>query len=622
MVLTGSNHRRTRNEGFARERLAFNTPRKFGRTLRADAQPLACIAFFVIASLLMFASHAASAIAQEPRFPGSPVVFAVSDGSGSVFVGNYGLPGITAINCESLDVRIIAGRWSEIVDAAILPQRDRLIAGITTPPSLLSISAGPEQSTAEPPAVALPAIPSRVAVSLNGQFAGISLTWDHSICIVPLSVEGDPQSEGMKCVALNFAPKELLALPDQKFLVADAFGGRLAVIDAQSCAVIATHELPCHHIGGMARDDSGLQILITHQHLSRVAESSHDDIHWGTLMQNSVAAVPQAALLNVDESINSSIRIRQLGDVGNGAGDPAGIVAWGPGHFAVAVAGTSQVAVWKHAASAPLFIDVGRMPTRLVHIEPSKLLCVSALDHTASLIHCSDDLCVLKVFGTPRELKTAEDRGEAAFFSAALSHDGWMSCSSCHVDGHSPDLLADTMGDGRFGNPKRIPSLLNSSHTGPWAWDGSKTSLEVQIQQTLATTMHRDDRTRTSDSGDEDVARDIVAWLRTLSTPPVSDIIKEAMAPGEAAFHERGCIKCHDPERNYTSPLTFDVGVRDELGTSVFNPPSLNGLRHRQRYFHDARFRSLDELLQHHPDAHDGVAEKETENLKAFLMSL
>ena len=593
-----------------------------------------------------------TAYCQEPRLLARPVAIAINRERDEVFIANSRVSAITVIDCATMQTRTIAGRWSGLVDMAIAPTSNCLVAVGTAPPSVFSISMAKKTPVANAPSsglsatfspefggegtlndpaadfeheiatVELAATPARVAVSLDGRWSCVSMTWDHAVCIVPLTSDGYPQQEGLKRVPLEFPPKELLALPEERFLIADAFGGQLAVVDATSGSVIAVHEMACHHIGGMARDESGQRVLITHQRLSKVAESSRDDIHWGTLIQNAVAFISEDALTNSTELTSSSVQIRQLGDVGNGAGDPAGIVVWGQGDFAVAVAGTNQVAVWKNTARVPIFVTVGLMPTDLVYIDPAKLLCVNTLEDTASLIDYSNGIRVVSELGTPRVIETPVDRGEAAFFSAGLSHDGWMSCSSCHVDGHSPDLLADTLGDGRFGNPKRIPSLLNSSVTGPWAWDGSKSTLELQIRQTLETTMHRDERSRVAGSSDDDVANDITAYLRTLSPPVDASTSDAAVAAGAEIFGNRGCAKCHDPGSNYTSPQTYEVGVRDEVSTKSFNPPSLNGLKHRRAYFHDARFRSLDDLLQTHPHAKAPATPEERSHLKAFLMTL
>ena len=70
---------------------------------------------------------------------------------------------------------------------------------------------------------------------------------------------------------------------------------------------------------------------------------------------------------------------------------------------------------------------------------------------------------------------------------------------------------------------------------------------------------------------------DLTAYMRTLAPPPPA-------APGDAAaarrgkevFARGGCAGCHAPP-TYTTPKTYDVGLRDEAGTSHFNPPSLRG---------------------------------------------
>ena len=580
------------------------------------------ITFIVVMALLSSIAGTLSAWAQEPQIFGRPAAVVLSDDGNSALIANRDLSAMTVIDSNTLEVSLIEGRWSGIVDAAIMPKSKYLIAVATMPPSLHSINTVPQARAVEPETMALQAMPSRVAVSLDGRFACVSMTWDHAVCVVPLTDVGQPDAAAVTRIPLSFPPKELLALPDQRFLVADAFGGHLVVVDASSGLIVATHELLGHHIGGMTRKIWGSQILITHQRLSKVAESSRDDIHWGSLMQNGVASIPEADFLDTTQPISRNMRFLQLSDVGSGAGDPAGIVAWDRGHFAVAVAGTNQIAWWNSTAKELRFVDVGLLPTRLVHFGPSRLLCVNTLDDTASLVDLSNGLRVEKIFGKQRTLETAEDRGEAAFYAANLSHDGWMSCSSCHVDGHSPDLLADTMGDGRFGNPKRIPSLLNASVTGPWAWDGSKTSLETQIRQTLATTMHRDERSRVSGSSDDDVARDMTAYLQTLLPPPVSISNVEETTLGAAIFRERACIRCHDPDKDFTSPQTYDVAVQDEAGTKLFNPPSLKGLRHRRAFLHDARFRSIDELLETHPDPRAAASVEEKSRLKAYLLSL
>ncbi len=84
--------------------------------------------------------------------------------------------------------------------------------------------------------------------------------------------------------------------------------------------------------------------------------------------------------------------------------------------------------------------------------------------------------------GPPAKLSAA-DRGQLLFYDGRLSHDHWFSCHSCHSDGHSSGELADTLGDGDYGAPKRVLSLLGVADTGPWAWNGSMVKLRRSDSQ-------------------------------------------------------------------------------------------------------------------------------------------
>ena len=290
-----------------------------------------------IAVLLSSMLDATLIQADELRLFARPVAVLVSDDGDSVFIANQDLPTVTVINCNTLEARTISGHWLGIIDAALLPESKHLIALSATPPSLLAINTEqlfetvPLLKIVEPTTIALTATPAKVAVSLDGKFACVSMTWDHSVLIVPFNDDHQPEGEKATPVSLSFPPKELLALPDQKFLVADAFGGQLAVIDGATSTIIAAHELPAYHIGGLARQKSKEQILITHQRLSKIAETSRDDIHWGNLMQSGITSIPEADFFNAPQPISSNLQFRSLGDVGNGAADPAGIAAWNQG---------------------------------------------------------------------------------------------------------------------------------------------------------------------------------------------------------------------------------------------------------------------------------------------------
>ena len=96
----------------------------------------------------------------------------------------------------------------------------------------------------------------------------------------------------------------------------------------------------------------------------------------------------------------------------------------------------------------------------------------TALDDTVSVVDIATGQHLATIAWGPRRELTAAERGESLFYSAKLSHDGWMSCHSCHTDGHTNNLSSDTLGDGSYGAPKRVPSLFGVAATGPVDLDG------------------------------------------------------------------------------------------------------------------------------------------------------
>src|SRR5262249_35256244 len=184
------------------------------------------------------------------------------------------------------------------------------------------------------------------------------------------------------------------------------------------------------------------------------------------------------------------------------------------------------------------------------------------------------------------------DQGEFSFYDARLSHDGWLSCHSCHSDGHTNGLLNDNLGDDSFGTPKRVLSLLGVKDTGPWAWNGSMPDLESQVRKSIRLTMR-------GPNPSEEQVQALAAYLRTLAPPPSraqagDELDPAAVGRGRELFAQQGCGRCHAPP-SYTSPGTYDVGLSDEVGNTQFNPPSLRGVGHGGPFFHDNRAASLEE---------------------------
>ena len=157
---------------------------------------------------------------------------------------------------------------------------------------------------------------------------------------------------------------------------------------------------------------------------------------------------------------------------------------------------------------------------------------------------------------------------------------------------------------------------MGLAETAPFGWLGNKVGLEQQIEETLQSTMHGGEET-------EEAVSDLVSFVQSLELPPrPHQVAGDDVEAGELLFHEFRCASCHSPP-SYTSSQIQDVGVADELGNERFNPPSLHGLRHRRRLFHDGRFDSLESLLKtgKHQLPRD-LTDEERSRLLAFLRSL
>ena len=321
-----------------------------------------------------------------------------------------------------------------------------------------------------------------------------------------------------------------------------------------------------------------------------------------------------------DVALLKGSRLFDLGDVGYAAGDPAALVFDNHGNLIVSLAGVNEIAITPSPEQAPRRTVVGKRPTALATSPDGSVVYVAdTLADTISVVDIKNGQRLASLSLGPRPELTPAGRGERLFYSAKLSHDGWMSCHSCHTDGHTNSLLSDTLGDGSFGAPKRVPSLLGVAKTGPWTWTGSIARLEDQVKKSIMTTMRGLEPTK------EQVA-DLTAYLDSLAPPPAitggGEAHLDAVARGRKVFEARKCATCHLPPE-YSSPNSYDVGLVDEVGNHLFNPPSLRGVNQRDALFHDARARSLDDVFRkiRHP-RELVLSSGEIADLTAFLGTL
>lgn len=72
----------------------------------------------------------------------------------------------------------------------------------------------------------------------------------------------------------------------------------------------------------------------------------------------------------------------------------------------------------------------------------------------------------------------------------------------------------------------------------------------------------------------------------------------------------------------YTSDSTYDVGIHDEAGLKMFNPPSLRGVSQHNGWVHNSRARSLEDVLDQGHYTQSELTADERAALLRFLKSL
>ena len=436
--------------------------------------------------------------------------------------------------------------------------------------------------------------PCRLCVGLDHNQICVTGKWNQAVQLLEISNDGrrlQPQTP----IPLGFEPGSLLALPEQRFLIADAFGNYLAVVDGNTNSVVASMTIAGHQIRGMTLSSNKENVLLTHQIVSRLARTTEEDIHWGGLMRNVLSQFPLSALNLTRDAFQKTIRQTELGDAGNGFADPVAIIVDGDRH-AVLSMGARQMIIMR-AGNIERRMATGRRPVQMLSTTNKRIVVLNEQDGNLSLFRW-DTPSQATISVTGYEYRPSA--GEVAFYDASLSHDKWMTCNSCHVDGHTPALLVDTMGDGSFGTPKRIPSLTALKGTEPFGWIGNQDHLESQILATLNATMQ-------AKSFPKGTPQALANYLRERNTqilgPRHHELIRDtpidpaSIQAGKVLFQSLACVNCHSPP-HLTSTVSKDVGLHDEAGHRKFNPPSLLGLRFRRKFFHDGRVDSISAIIR------------------------
>ena len=543
-----------------------------------------------------------------------PVALAAADRW--LFVANQRSGTVSAIDPATLKVVGETAVGRKLSDLAVTPDGTRVVVVDEDAGELVVLRR--RESRLEPSdRIAVGPGPVSLQISADGSRCFVAGLWSRRVTEVDLG-----ESKTRRTIPLAFPPgRQLLLTNPVKLVVADAFGGRVAVIDPKTAEVEAVREFPGHNIRGLAVSADARHLLISHQVLSGRATTSLADVHWGNLLTNNLREVPLAAVRDPKADLLADSRLHHLGDVGRGAGDPAGVAVGPKGAVVLALGGVDEVAVGGRRDGTWERFAVGRRPTAVaVSPDGATAFVANTLSDSVSVLDLNAKRVAAEIPLGEQAERTAAGRGEALFHDARLSHDGWFSCHSCHTDGHTNGLLADTLGDGSYGTPKRVPSLRGGAGTRPFGWLGGAKDLDAQVHSSVETTMRGAKLTSTQTA-------DLTAYLQTLApVPPANRFLEKhpaaAVRRGEAVFRDQGCAVCHEPPV-YTSAKTYDVGLGDAAGNRAFNPPSLRGVSQAGPFFHDGRARTLADVFGKHRHGLRGeLARNDLDDLLSFLADL
>ena len=545
-----------------------------------------------------------------------------------LLVANHQSGAISVIDPSEGSVKSEVKIGQTLSDLVLLPDGRSLLALSDSPGQLIGLKF--EQNSIEQTyRLDVGSSPVSVIVCRDGTTCSIAQKWAHWLTFVGLPSKQSSQPRILCRLDLPFAPGKQWLSPDGRILiVADAFAGDLAIVDFSGRKLLSVRRLEGHEIGGMATMPDGKSILFSHLLMDPNVSTEHEHIFWGQVVGNVLRAVTLDELLKAQTPLQSAPvhhwALYVIGEANQGAGDLGSLAYFPDGRLIVALSGVNQVAIRRSETDGFFRVDVGADPTAIALAPDGRTAYVAnTMNDSISVV----DVKRLEVKKTislgPSPALTEAQRGEVLFHDAHLSLDGWYSCSSCHVGGHTCGLLNDNHTDGSFGTPKRVLSLLGAADTGPWAWNGSNSTLEKQVRLSMISTMDGKPTEATPAT-----VNAIAAYLRTLRPAPGLDVARgtvnaSAVERGRHLFESLDCVHCHRPP-TYTSSKTFDVGLQDEVGATNFNPPSLRGVSQLPAFFHDNRATSLRDVLVKfkHPDGQTHLTDQELNDLLAFLRAI
>ena len=222
------------------------------------------------------------------------------------------------------------------------------------------------------------------------------------------------------------------------------------------------------------------------------------------------------------------------------------------------------------------------------------------------------------------------EKGRTLFADPSLSGSGQLSCATCHPqNGHTDNKTYFALEVVADGDPRgrSTPTLWGSgSRQAEWSWAGNVPMLETQVRNVIVNRMKGAEPAK-------DTVEALTAYVRSLPNPPAQFLDKDGMPIGTAPADVKrgfaifsgkgGCMTCH-------LPASYDKKGAEDVGSGgAFKVPSLRAIARTAPYFHDGRFKTLEETASFMFDFYakkagttDTLSDAEKRDLVAFLRAL
>ncbi len=578
---------------------------------------------------------AGSETRQEPQLDRSPVDLVLTPDEKWLLTANQTSDSVSLVRLSdgSIVREIACGKHPAAI--ALTPDGRRALVSATYSGQLRVLAIDGERLRAAG-SITLGFEPRGLAVAPDGKLAYVALTAANEVAVVDLDC-----LEVKERIAVGHWPRYLALTRDGSKLAVGASGdGGISVVDVPTRTKLYDSKFVGLNIGHLQSSDDGKYVYFPWM-VYADRPITPGNIREGWVLGNRVARV----------RLDGPARREALAldPRGRAVADPHGIALSPDEQWLVISAGGTHELVVFRLSDLPLRGDgpgdhlkpeIARDNERFFRIPlggrplglrfdraGQRVFVANYLANAVQIVNLADRRVERTiVLGGPAGPSLAR-RGEAIFYDALRSADGWYSCHSCHYEGDTNAVTMDTKNDGSFGTYKMVLSLRNSRHTGPWFWHGRENDFHAALRKSLTDTMQG------PAPSDDDVAA-LAAFLEAMPSPANShrqadgDLSAEALR-GKKVFDgaEAGCAACHRGPY-FTDGETHDVGLGSERDVyRGFNTPSLLGIGNRVRYLHHGRAESLEDLLTdlHSPAKVSGTREltaQERADLIAYLRSL